>query len=169
MLSQTLSVPFYESAPRLQPPDLLAPTSFIHPQATWTNPSTEPSSDSQSDSNFCFSTPMSSAPAGPTQQDSFPFTQPSSITTSSDQTQLRRTNERLKARNQRAETEIAELRSEIAGLREANRASRADLGRGDGILEELMDSQNVPAGMYESLNRLSNLLETASERLRKGS
>lgn len=90
---------------------------------------------------------------------------PNSITT-----QLRLNNERLKARNQRAEIENTELRG-------ANRAARADIATADTLLEELLtdfapgQAGDPTAGtnMYESLLMLSKLLETASEKLRKAS
>ncbi len=75
--------------------------------------------------------------------------------------QLRRSIERLKLRNQRAEGEIEELR-------DASRAARTDLVRADDILEALMDSGDVSGKVYESLAELSKLLASVSGRLRKG-
>jgi hypothetical protein len=75
-------------------------------------------------------------------------------------TQLKRNNERLKARNQQTVSEIAELQ-------DANRAAWADIRNADGILEGIMNSGDLPDNMYESLVELSKLLEAASEKLRR--
>jgi hypothetical protein len=156
MLSQTLSVPVYESAQEVSSRDS-ALSGFTHPPARSMDSHAPPStslSGSQSGSN-CFSTPRWSVPTGLTVPSS-----PGSGHPGISSNQIQRNNDRLRARNQRAEAEIVELR-------EANRAGREDMGRADAILEELMDSHDVPAGLYESLTKLSKLLETASEKLRK--
>jgi len=76
-------------------------------------------------------------------------------------TQLRRNNERLKARVQRAEGEVTEFR-------EASQAARGDIGLADAIVEDLLDSQGILSpSTYASLEKLSKLLETASGKLRR--
>jgi len=73
--------------------------------------------------------------------------------------QLQRNNERLRSRIQRVEGEVTELR-------EANQAARVDIGLADMILEDLM-AQDTTVATYDTLAKLSKLLEAASSKLRK--
>ncbi|KAM7194057.1 hypothetical protein V8F20_008153 [Naviculisporaceae sp. PSN 640] len=91
---------------------------------------------------------------------------------------LRQTNQKLRARSQRMETENTELR-------DANRAARADVSRAEGLVEELLmraadfaESISVPSSsgapnsarnLFSDLLEISKLLETAGEKLRKAS
>lgn len=51
-------------------------------------------------------------------------------------------------------------------LREANQAARVDIGLADMILEDLM-AQDTTVATYDTLAKLSKLLEAASSKLRK--
>ncbi|KAH6986312.1 hypothetical protein BKA56DRAFT_580224 [Ilyonectria sp. MPI-CAGE-AT-0026] len=76
-----------------------------------------------------------------------------------DQTQLRRNHERLKARNSRAEAENSELR-------ENNRCVRADLGRVDSVLDDLLASEDLPSHVFDKLSEVSEILLLIKSRIR---
>lgn len=77
----------------------------------------------------------------------------------SDQTQLRRNHERFKARNSRAEAENSELR-------ENNRCARADLGRVDSVLDDLLASEDLPSHVFDKLSEVSEILLLIKSRIR---
>ncbi|KAF4985004.1 hypothetical protein FDECE_16904 [Fusarium decemcellulare] len=76
-----------------------------------------------------------------------------------DQTQLRRNHERLKVRYSQAEMEIGELQ-------EASRLARADLGRVDAIIDDLLDIESLSSAVYERLSEVSNIVLSAKRKLR---
>lgn len=161
LLSQTLSIPVYGSNSQtvhVTPPGRMQPTGS-EAINLWDTQSVIPtfsSSDSQSETN----------PPAQFSSVQTPLTQPSTVTysqtgsPSTERIQIRRNYERIKERSRRAE-------SEIERLHEVNRGNRDDIGQADGILEELMDSENMPGEMYEKLMDVSRLLERVSGRIRR--
>ncbi|GAB1316531.1 hypothetical protein MFIFM68171_06741 [Madurella fahalii] len=74
------------------------------------------------------------------------------------QLQLQRNSERLRQRLAQAEAENEELR-------EVSRLSRADLGRVNLLLDELLD-MTLPSGTYEKLSEVADMLAKMRKRLR---
>ncbi|KAH7149078.1 hypothetical protein B0J13DRAFT_550625 [Dactylonectria estremocensis] len=77
----------------------------------------------------------------------------------SDQTQLRRNYQRLKVRNTRAEAENGELR-------ENNRCARADIGRMDSVLDDLLAAEDLPSHLFDKLSEVSEILLSIKSRIR---
>ncbi|KAH7148317.1 hypothetical protein EDB81DRAFT_758747 [Dactylonectria macrodidyma] len=77
----------------------------------------------------------------------------------SDQTQLRRNYERLKVRNTRTEAENGELR-------ENNRCARADIGRMDSVLDDLLAAEDLPSHLFDKLTEVSEILLSIKSRIR---
>ncbi|KAK0708881.1 hypothetical protein B0T21DRAFT_377154 [Apiosordaria backusii] len=82
--------------------------------------------------------------------------------------QLQRSNVRLRDRLQRAGRANERVERELTDLVNMNQAARTDLGRADSLLEELMDLPCLPDNMYEGLKKLSKLLETVTDNLKRG-
>lgn len=58
------------------------------------------------------------------------------------------------------------LEAENAELREANQASRSDIGRVNIVLDEVFSLETVPEEMYEKLSLVSDVLNSLRQRLR---
>jgi hypothetical protein len=85
---------------------------------------------------------------------------PTATTSANDHQQLRRNNDRLRARSERAEGEIRELR-------DANRDAREEVARGNAILELMMGWANLDPAIFARLEDLSDVLDGVAEKLRK--
>jgi hypothetical protein len=176
LLSQTLTVPVcWSTVTRAEPPDRSGQLSFSPSNTSWNlgTAAATPSSEPMTDSMLSTPGPSMSLQTIPPSLDSVPspLTQASSVTNDATMVtatntmittataQLQRNNERLRARIQRAEGEVTELR-------EASQAARVDIRLADTILENLM-AQDTSEATYETLEKLSKLLEAASSKLRK--
>jgi len=164
LLSQTLTVsipwPINDSAPN--PPSQIGLTDSQTSRMNLGAGAASSSSESLVESQFLSTHAISLQMAPPNQELIHPpLTQASNVTYDPAMTQLRRGNERLRTRLQRAEGQVTELQ-------EASQAARREIGLADTLLEHLMDSQDISTEIYQSLTKLSKLLDTASGRLRGG-
>ncbi|KPM45157.1 hypothetical protein AK830_g1409 [Neonectria ditissima] len=77
----------------------------------------------------------------------------------SEQTQMRRNHNRLRARHSRLEEEVTEFQ-------ETARNARSNLGRADAVIDDLLALENLPRHIEDKLSEVSQILESVRKSLR---